>query len=66
MDRDVRQLIMSIKQLSNENRKMVSLRNNFIRGIVFGLGSAIGASVIAAIVLGIIAKFSQAIKNSLY
>lgn len=48
----VEELTKSILQLS-------SYRVAFFRGIFFGLGSAIGASVIAAIVIGILAKVAN-------
>lgn len=63
MESDVRKLIRSIRELTLENRKTNSLRNNFFKGVMFGVGSAIGASVIAAIVIGFIAKFFQSVKN---
>lgn len=63
MDRDTRKLIASLESLTGENKKLASFWNNFLRGLVFGLGSAIGASVIAAVAIGIISRFSESIKN---
>ncbi|KKQ46149.1 MAG: hypothetical protein US63_C0006G0026 [Candidatus Moranbacteria bacterium GW2011_GWC2_37_8] len=63
MNRDMRNLIQSLKDLTFENKKLNSFRYNFFRGIFFGVGSAIGASVIAAILIGIFAKFFQSVKN---
>ncbi|EKE25213.1 MAG: hypothetical protein ACD_5C00250G0001 [uncultured bacterium] len=57
MERDFRKLVFSIKELTNTNQKMISFGNNFLRGIFFGVGSAIGASVIAAIAIGILNRF---------
>lgn len=62
-DSNSQDLIESIKSLVVVNKKLSSLKNNFFRGIIFGVGSAIGASVVAAIALGILNKFFQSIKN---
>lgn len=46
----------SLKTLTESVLKLSSLRVAFWRGIFFGLGSAIGAGVIAAIVIGLLSK----------
>ncbi|EKE19000.1 MAG: hypothetical protein ACD_9C00173G0001 [uncultured bacterium] len=62
-DDEKKNLIEVTNRLIATNQKLGSLKYNFFRGIIFGIGSAIGASVIAAIVFGLASKFFQALKN---
>lgn len=64
MDREIYKLIKSIKDLSEQNKKLVSLKYSFFRGIIFGLGSALGASLIAAIVISLVVKFFKSFQNT--
>jgi hypothetical protein len=38
--------------LTEELRSYTSYKRSFLRGVVYGLGTAIGATIIAAVVLG--------------
>ena len=49
----------SLEALTESVLKLSSLRVAFFRGIFFGLGSAIGAGVIAAIVIGLLSKMAH-------
>ncbi|EKE11042.1 MAG: hypothetical protein ACD_15C00151G0020 [uncultured bacterium] len=44
-------LILSMEKLTGEMEKMNSFSRRFFLGIVFGVGSAIGASIIAATIV---------------
>ncbi len=48
-----------VEELTKSVLKLSSLRSAFWRGIFFGLGSAIGASVVAAIVIGLLYKIAH-------
>lgn len=49
-------LVKSIEALTKQMKNSNSLWQSFRRGVVIGVGSAIGASTLAAIVIGILAK----------
>ena len=49
-------LTKSVDVLAENIVRVNSLKSAFFRGIFFGLGSAIGASIIAAIVIGTLTK----------
>lgn len=49
-------LIKSIRELTEQIKKSNSLWRNFRLGIFFGVGSALGASIIAGILFGTLAK----------
>jgi hypothetical protein len=52
MEEDMKKLNENIEKLSGKVSKLSSFRVTFLRGILFGLGSAIGAGLIAAILVG--------------
>lgn len=54
-----KQLSESVRGLTEQIRNSNSLWRNFLRGVLFGLGSAIGASVIAAVIIGSIIKITR-------
>jgi len=49
-------LVKSLEALTKQMKNSNSLWQSFRRGVVIGIGSAIGASTLAAIVIGILAK----------
>jgi hypothetical protein len=55
MDQE-KQLSESVQELTKQFEKSNSFWRNLGRGIFFGIGSAIGASFIAAIIIGILAR----------
>jgi hypothetical protein len=55
-----RELAKSVQELSKVFKLYISFKRRFFLGIVFGLGSALGATVIAAIVLIILSRLIQA------
>lgn len=60
METDGIKLAESIEGLKKEVSFLNSLRRSFFRGMIFGLGSAIGAGIIAALLIGIV---NQALKT---
>jgi len=52
MENENNKLAESVEQLSASVKRTSSFRRSFFQGIFFGLGSAIGASIIAAILIG--------------
>jgi hypothetical protein len=52
-------LAESIQDLSSTFKLSISFSRRFLLGVVFGLGSALGATVIAAIVLIILSRALQ-------
>ncbi|NTU67163.1 MAG: hypothetical protein HGB08_04555 [Candidatus Moranbacteria bacterium] len=63
MTDEYQELIKSISDLEKQIGSSNSLRKNFLRGIFIGIGSAIGASVIAAIAITTLAKIFHSIKD---
>ena len=57
MENENNKLLDSVDQLTNTISKTSSLGRSFWQGIFFGLGSAIGAGIIAAILIGAINWF---------
>jgi|GEM_PF-2685264 hypothetical protein len=49
-------LSKNIQELTKQIESSNSPWKNFGRGVIFGIGSAIGASIIAAIIIGTVAK----------
>jgi hypothetical protein len=47
----------ALHALTREIRKANKLHNVFVRGIVMGVGTAIGATVVGAIVIAILTSF---------
>jgi hypothetical protein len=54
------ELTESVKELSSVLKLHISFGRRFLIGMMFGLGSALGATVIAAIVLLILSRVLQA------
>ncbi len=57
MENEDKNLVESVNLLSSKVTKLSSFSRSFLQGIFFGLGSAIGASIIAAILIGAINWF---------
>jgi hypothetical protein len=57
------ELIESIRGLIREIKYYNSYWQNLVRGILFGIGSAIGASLIAAIIIGFLARAIHTLKD---
>jgi hypothetical protein len=60
METDGVKLAESIEGLKKEVSVLNSLRRSFFRGMIFGLGSAVGAGIIAALLIGTV---NQALKT---
>ena len=54
LNTELKELDESIDELHDTIEKTNSLRYNFFRGMVSGTGTAIGASIIAAILIGLL------------
>ncbi len=52
MEDEKNNLSASVDQLSDKVKKLSSFGRSFLQGIFFGLGSAIGAGIVAAILFG--------------
>ena len=52
MEKENDKLVASVNQLSDKMNRLSSFGRSFWQGIFFGLGSAIGAGIVAAIVIG--------------
>lgn len=48
-----------LEKLSHELRQYTSLKAVFIRGIVYGVATALGATVVAAIVFGALYRVAE-------
>lgn len=57
MENENDKLVASVDQLSHRVVRLSSFGRSFLQGIFFGLGSAIGASIIAAILIGAVNWF---------
>lgn len=64
MEQETKILSESVDRLSDKVTKLTSLRRSFLQGIFFGLGSAIGASIIAAILIGTFNWFLHSVNSS--
>lgn len=53
-----RELINAIKNLSNYEKKISSLRWNFFRGIIYGFGFFIGSAILAAMMILILSRIN--------
>jgi len=54
-------LSKNIEELTKQIESSNSSWRNFSRGVLFGIGSAIGASIIAAIIIGTVAKIIHSV-----
>jgi len=60
---DEKRLIESLRKLTKEIERYNSSWRNLGKGVLFGIGSAIGASIIAAIIIGTLAKIIHSLKD---
>jgi len=56
-------LSKNIQELTKQIESSNSSWKNFGRGVIFGIGSAIGASIIAAIIIGTVAKIIHSVQG---
>jgi len=63
MDKEIEELNQNIKKLIVVVKKANSFYYVILRGILWGLGSAIGATVIAVIVVAILSSAIQSIND---
>jgi len=61
MENETETLSENIDKLSGKVDKLNSFWRSFVRGLFFGLGSAIGAGVIAAILIGALNWFIHSV-----
>ena len=57
------QLSENIQKLTKQVEKANSFWRNLTRGVLFGIGSAIGASIIAAIIIGSLTRIIHSVKD---
>lgn len=63
MEQQQEKLVDSLEKLSSKATKLNSLGWSFLRGVFFGLGSAVGAGVVAAVLWGILSWFLHSFEN---
>ncbi|MFA7319538.1 MAG: DUF5665 domain-containing protein [Parcubacteria group bacterium] len=63
MEEETKILSESVDQLSVKVDKLASLWRSFLQGIFFGLGSAIGASIIAVVLFGAFNWFLHSVNS---
>lgn len=52
-----------LQKISQQLAKLTSLKQSFLSGIVYGLGTALGASVVLAFALWLLARFVATLEN---
>ena len=63
MEEDIKKLNKSIEDLSVVMKRANSFHFVFLRGILWGLGSAVGATAIAVVVVTILSRIIQTIND---
>ena len=63
MDERIKELNKNIKDLNLVIKRANSFHYVFLRGIFWGLGSVIGATVIAVIIIAILSRIIQSIND---
>ena len=63
MEKNIEELNKNIKDLSVVMKRANSFHFVFLRGILWGLGSAVGATVVAVIIIAILSNIIQTIND---
>ena len=63
MDEKIKELNKNIKDLNLVIKRANSFRYVFFRGILWGLGSVIGATVVAVIIIAILSRIIQSVND---
>lgn len=63
MDKEIEELNQNIKKLIVVMKRANSFQYVFLRGVLWGLGSAIGATAIAVIVIAILSNIIQSVND---
>ena len=63
MENENKALTESIEKLSTKVSRLASFGRSFLQGIFFGLGSVIGASIVAAILFGALNWFLHSVNS---
>ena len=63
MDKEIKELNQNIKKLIVVVKRANSFQYVFLRGVLWGLGSAIGATAVAVIVIAILSSIIQSVND---